>query len=161
MEATLDSTHIIRTDEDLTALYGTGSRASLEKEVDYIHPHYRDMIEASSFVIIASASEGRLDASPRGDPAGFVVVEDERTLLIPDRRGNNRVDTLHNLVADPRIALLFLIPGVNESLRVNGKAVMPRSALASNGTLLADLSGDREYHKRDATRDQTVRATLY
>ncbi|MEO9960644.1 MAG: pyridoxamine 5'-phosphate oxidase family protein [Alphaproteobacteria bacterium] len=205
----MDSTHIIRTDEDLTALYGTGSRASLEKEVDYIHPHYRDMIEASSFVIIASASEGRLDASPRGDPAGFVVVEDERTLLIPDRRGNNRVDTLHNLVADPRIALLFLIPGVNESLRVNGKAVisvapellarfeingkpprsvvivnvhrvyfqcpraavradlwnpekfLPRSALASNGTLLADLSGDREYHKRDATRDQTVRATLY
>ena len=70
--------------------------------------------------------EATLDSTHiiRGDPAGFVVVEAERTLLIPDRRGNNRVDTLHNLVADPRIALLFLIPGVNESLRVNGKAVI-------------------------------------
>ncbi len=80
------------------------------------------MIEASPFVVVATSGPDGLDASPRGDPAGFVVVEDERTLLLPERRGNNRVDSLRNLVRDPRIALLFLIPGVGETLRVNGRA---------------------------------------
>jgi hypothetical protein len=80
------------------------------------------MIEASPFAILATCGPGGLDASPRGDPAGFVVVEDETTLLLPERRGNNRADSLHNLLADPRMALLFLIPGVGETLRVNGRA---------------------------------------
>ena len=95
---------------------------ALTKEVDYLHPHYRAMIAASPFVVLATSGPGGLDVSPRGDPAGFVTIEDDRTLLIPDRRGNNRVDSLRNLITDPRIALLFLIPGVGETLRVNGRA---------------------------------------
>jgi PPOX class probable FMN-dependent enzyme len=120
----MDPSYIIRDEAALLALYGGGNAASMAKEIDHIHPHYRAFIEASSFVILASVGPDGLDASPRGDHAGFVAVADERTLLIPDRRGNNRVDTLHNLVIDPRIGLLFLIPGVGESLRVNGKATI-------------------------------------
>lgn len=205
----LDPKHLITSEAALTALYGGGSTPSLQKEVDHVHPHYRAMIEASPYVVVATSGPGGLDASPRGDPAGFVAVQDERTLLLPDRRGNNRVDSLHNLVADPRIGLLFLIPGVGEALRVNGTALLsvdpalldrfavagrpprcvvvvavqavyfqcpraavradlwnpqkhvPRAALPSNGTILADLSGDQDYRARDVTRDATVRATLY
>jgi hypothetical protein len=205
----MEVTDIIRTSDELLALYGTGSKASLVKEVDYVHAHYRKFIEASPYVVISSVGPGGLDASPRGDPAGFVRVEDEHTLLMPDRKGNNRVDTLHNLVADPRIGLLFLIPGFPECLRVNGTAVVSvaptllsrfhvdgkpprsvivitvervyfqcarasvradlwnpakhvdRSSLPSNGTILADLSGEQDYRARDATRDAVVKATLY
>jgi PPOX class probable FMN-dependent enzyme len=135
----MDPAYLIRDEAALLALYGHGSPASLVKEVDHIHPHYRAFIEASSYVILATSGPGGLDASPRGDPAGFVLVEDQHTLLIPDRRGNNRVDTLHNLVADPRIALLFLIPGIDESLRVNGTA-----AISVSPSLLARFSmGDK------------------
>ena len=106
----------------LRELYGEPSEGAIAKEIDYVHPHYRAMIEASPFMVMATSGPDGLDVSPRGDPAGFVVVEDARTLLIPDRRGNNRADSLNNLIADPRIALLFLIPGVGETLRVNGRA---------------------------------------
>jgi uncharacterized protein len=106
----------------LRELYGEPSDAAIAKEIDYVHPHYRAMIEASPFMVRATSGPDGLDVSPRGDPPGFVVVENDRTLLIPDRRGNNRADSLSNLVADPRIALLFLIPGVGETLRVNGRA---------------------------------------
>ena len=106
----------------LRELYGEPSEGAIAKEIDYVHPHYRAMIEASPFMVMATSGPDGLDVSPRGDPAGFVVVEDERTLLIPDRRGNNRADSLNNLIADPRIALLFMIPGVGETLRVNGRA---------------------------------------
>src|SRR6478736_3552115 len=106
----------------LRELYGQPSEGAIAKEIDYVHPHYRAMIEASPFMVMATSGPDGLDVSPRGDPAGFVVVQDERTLLIPDRRGNNRADSLSNLIADPRIALLFLIPGVGETLRVNGTA---------------------------------------
>jgi len=106
----------------LRELYGTPSDGAIAKEIDYVHPHYRAMIEASPFMVMATSGPDGLDVSPRGDPAGFVVVQNERTLLIPDRRGNNRADSLSNLIADPRIALLFLIPGVGETLRVNGRA---------------------------------------
>lgn len=106
----------------LRELYGEPSDAAIAKEVEFVHPHYRAMIEASPFMVMATSGPDGLDVSPRGDPPGFVVVEDERTLLIPDRRGNNRADSLNNLIADPRIALLFLIPGVGETLRVNGRA---------------------------------------
>ena len=108
--------------EALRQLYGQPSDGAIAKEIDYVHPHYRAMIEASPFMVMATSGPEGLDVSPRGDPAGFVVVQDENTLLIPDRRGNNRADSLNNLVADPRIALLFLIPGVGETLRVNGRA---------------------------------------
>jgi PPOX class probable FMN-dependent enzyme len=107
---------------ELRELYGQPSDGAIAKEIDYVHPHYRAMIEASPFVVMATCGPDGLDVSPRGDPAGFVVVQDEHTLLIPDRRGNNRADSLNNLIADPRIALLFLIPGVGETLRVNGRA---------------------------------------
>lgn len=106
----------------LRELYGDPSEPALAKELDFVHPHYRAMIDASPFVVMGTCGPDGLDVSPRGDPAGFVVVEDERTLLIPDRRGNNRCDSLNNLLTDPRIALLFMIPGVGETLRVNGWA---------------------------------------
>jgi len=115
--------HLIRDIAALEALYGESSAGAIAKEIDYIHPHYRAMIEASPFMVLATAGPEGLDASPRGDPPGsFVQVLDDRTLLIPDRRGNNRVDSLRNIIRDPRVALLFLIPGVGETLRVNGRA---------------------------------------
>jgi len=116
--------HLIRDEAALDALYGEIVPAAIAKEIDYIHPHYRAMIAASPFVVIGTSGPGGLDVSPRGDPAGFVHVEDERTVMIPDRRGNNRADSLRNLIHDPRISLLFLIPGVGETLRINGRAVI-------------------------------------
>ncbi|MDX5364508.1 MAG: pyridoxamine 5'-phosphate oxidase family protein [Pseudazoarcus pumilus] len=117
-----DDAHRITTLDQLDALFGHVAAPSQQKEIDYVHLLYRQMIEASPFVVLATSGPDGLDASPRGDPAGFVVVEDERTLLLPERRGNNRVDSLRNLVHDPRLALLFLIPGHGETLRVNGRA---------------------------------------
>ncbi|MDP3310233.1 MAG: pyridoxamine 5'-phosphate oxidase family protein [Polaromonas sp.] len=114
--------HAINSAERLLALFGEVGQASLRKEVDVVHPLYRAMIEASPFAVLATAGPGGLDASPRGDAPGFVQVQDERTLLLPERRGNNRVDSLRNILHDPRVALLFLIPGVGETLRVNGSA---------------------------------------
>ncbi|KRC19760.1 pyridoxamine 5'-phosphate oxidase family protein [Acidovorax sp. Root219] len=123
MTATVvDTAHSIESIAQLEALFGTPGEASLSKEVRFVHPSYRSMIEASPFAVLATSGTGGLDASPRGDAPGFVQVLDERTLLLPERRGNNRVDSLRNIVADPRVALLFLIPGVGETLRVNGRA---------------------------------------
>jgi PPOX class probable FMN-dependent enzyme len=117
--------HLIHDEAGLNALYGEIPPAALAKEIDFIHPHYRAMIEASPFMVLATSGPGGLDASPRGDPQGsFIQVADARTVLIPDRRGNNRVDSLRNIVHDPRVALLFLIPGVGETLRINGRAVI-------------------------------------
>jgi PPOX class probable FMN-dependent enzyme len=115
-------THRITHIGQLEALFGEVGQASLRKEVDLVHPAYRAMIEASPFAVLATAGPDGLDASPRGDAPGFVQVPDERTLLLPERRGNNRVDSLRNILYDPRVALLFLIPGVGETLRVNGTA---------------------------------------
>jgi PPOX class probable FMN-dependent enzyme len=108
--------------DTLEQLYGKPGAASIKKEVSYLHPHYQKFIEASPFAVLATSGPDGLDVSPRGDPNGFVTVADEKTLLLPDRRGNNRVDSLRNIISDPRVALLFLIPGVGETLRVNGKA---------------------------------------
>ncbi|MDX3985058.1 MAG: pyridoxamine 5'-phosphate oxidase family protein [Achromobacter sp.] len=118
----IDPAHLVTDAAALQALYGAPGEASLKKEVDHVHPHYRAFIEAAPFAMLATSGPDGLDASPRGDPAGFVVVEDEKTLLLPDRRGNNRMDSLLNVLADPRVALLFLVPGVGETLRVNGTA---------------------------------------
>ena len=108
----------IRDEAGLAAIYGESSQGAISKEIAYIHPHYRAMIEASPFMVLATSGPEGLDCSPRGDPPGsFVQVLDEKTLLIPDRRGNNRIDSLRNIVRDPRVALLFLIPGVGETLR--------------------------------------------
>lgn len=206
----MDGGNVIRDEASLVALYGTPAGASLTKEIDYIHPHYRAMIEASPFVVLATSGPDGLDASPRGDAPGFVTVADDRTLLIPDRRGNNRVDSLRNLLVDPRVALLFLIPGVGETLRVNGRAEisvdpdllarfpaqgkLPRSvivvhvettyfqcpkalvrsdlwnpekridrkALASTGTMLADISrGEFDGETYDREYPERLKATIY
>jgi PPOX class probable FMN-dependent enzyme len=114
--------HCIATPEQLANLYGEVDDNSLRKEIALVHPHYRALIEASPFAILATCGPGGLDVSPRGDPPGFVVVEDEKTLLLPERRGNNRIDSLRNILTDPRVSLLFLIPGVGETLRVKGTA---------------------------------------
>ena len=114
--------HAIDTLAQLEALFGQPGEASLRKEVDFLHPHYQALIAASPFAVLATCNAGHLDTSPRGDPPGFAAVQDEKTLLLPERRGNHRIDSLRNIVADPRVALLFLIPGVGETLRVNGKA---------------------------------------
>jgi hypothetical protein len=113
---------IIETVEELEALYGKPSEPSLVKETPVITPEYRALIEASPFVALATAGPEGLDCSPRGDGTGFVRVHDERTLMMPDRRGNNRVDSLKNIVRDPRVGLLFLIPGSGTTFRVNGRA---------------------------------------
>ena len=112
----------IRTVEDLEALYGAVAPPSVINEVDHIHPVYRPFIEAAPFAILATAGPRGLDATPRGDPAGFVHIEDANTLILPDRRGNNRIDSLRNIITDPRVALLFMVPGIGETLRVNGTA---------------------------------------
>jgi hypothetical protein len=116
--------HRITTLDQLQAIYGEPVRNSLVKELDHISDHYRALIEASPFVVVATAGPDGLDCTPRGDPPGFVRVADRHTLMIPDRRGNNRIDSLRNLLSDPRVALLFLIPGVGETLRVNGRAAI-------------------------------------
>ncbi len=98
--------------------------ASLIKELPFINDAYRTLIAASPFCVLATCGPDGLDASPRGDGPGFVRVLDEKTLLLPDRRGNFRLDSLRNIIADSRVGLLFLIPGVGETLRVNGRAVI-------------------------------------
>ena len=103
--------HRITTIEQLEALYDAPVPRSLIKEIDHISEHYRAFIDKAPFVIVATSGPDGLDCSPRGDPPGFVRVVDAKTVLIPDRRGNNQLDTLRNLVHDPRISLLFLIPG--------------------------------------------------
>ncbi|MGO4524475.1 pyridoxamine 5'-phosphate oxidase family protein [Microvirga sp. 2MCAF35] len=114
----------ISTLSELESLYGEVNRGSLLKETDRIVPEYRAFIEVAPFVALATRGPEGLDCSPRGDGPGFVRVRDEKTLLLPDRRGNNRIDSLRNVVRDSSVALLFLIPGIGETLRVNGRAVI-------------------------------------
>jgi PPOX class probable FMN-dependent enzyme len=114
--------HRITTQEQLDALYGTPVDGALAKEIDYISDHYRAFIDKAPFVVVATVGPEGLDCSPRGDPPGFVRVRDAKTVLIPDRRGNDRIDSLRNLVRDPRISLLFMIPGIGNTLRINGRA---------------------------------------
>jgi PPOX class probable FMN-dependent enzyme len=107
----------------LRAHYGSVSRPAALKQLARLDQHCRHFIARSPFLVMATASaEGRCDASPKGDGPGFVVVQDETTLLIPDRLGNNRVDSLQNIVANPQVGLLFFLPGYQETLRVNGRA---------------------------------------
>lgn len=136
---------VVRSVEELESLYGEPVQTSLDKEVQVVTPLHRRYIEASPFVLVATSGAGGLDCSPRGDPAGFVRVSDDgRTLWLPDRRGNNRLDTLRNIVEDGRIALLFLVPGVDVTLRVNGTAVLDtdeqlREGFAIQGKLPATV----------------------
>ena len=123
----------ITTIDELDAIYGHPAEPSIVKEVGYVTPHYRALIEASPFAVLATAGPEGLDCSPRGDRHGFVRVVDDKTLMMPDRRGNNRVDSLRNIVRDGRVALLFMIPGSGTTLRVNGRAhlIIDAEVLAS------------------------------
>ncbi|AZO62948.1 MAG: pyridoxamine 5'-phosphate oxidase family protein [Mesorhizobium sp.] len=113
---------LITSVEQLEALYGLPGEASVVKELDHVIPEYAAFIEASPFVALATCGPEGLDCSPRGDLAGFVRLLDEKTLMMPDRRGNNRADSLKNIIRDPRVGLLFLVPGSGTTLRVNGRA---------------------------------------
>ncbi len=106
----------------MRALYGEVSAPALAKQVDYLHPHYQAFIRAAPFAVLATVGAASPEVTPRGDHKGFVEIADANTLLLPDRRGNNRIDNLRNIIADPRVSLLFLIPGIGETLRVNGTA---------------------------------------
>lgn len=114
--------NIITTIEELELLYGDISEASIIKVSDRLTPHYKSLIEASPFVALATNGPEGLDCSPRGDPAQVIAIRDDKTLLLPDRRGNNRMDSLRNIVRTGEVALLFLIPGSNTTVRVNGTA---------------------------------------
>jgi hypothetical protein len=107
---------------ELEALYAPVNPTAILKEIDHVNAMYARYIAASPLVILATSGPEGLDCSPRGDPPGFVRIRDPKTLLIPDRKGNNRVDSLRNIVRDPRVALLFLIPGIGNTMRVNGSA---------------------------------------
>src|ERR1700716_3546013 len=122
MTDTPASDQLVTSIDQLERLYGEPFGPSLVKEADRITVPYRAFIEAAPFFAIASSGPDGLDCSPRGDAPGFVRVVDEKTLLVPDRRGNNRIDTLRNILRDPRVALLFLIPGCGETIRVIGRA---------------------------------------
>ncbi len=120
--------------EDIAAIreiYGEPAERAVKKQLPRLEKHSRAFIALSPFLVIATTDEsGRCDASPKGDAPGFVAVLDDTTLLIPDRLGNNRVDTISNLLARPGVGLIFFVPGLSETLRVNGKArITTESAL--------------------------------
>jgi uncharacterized protein len=130
---------LVTTMEQLLGLYDAPSDVSVAKEIDHVSDHYRAFIEAAPFFALATGGPDGLDCSPRGDAPGFVRVADRQTLMIPDRRGNNRIDSLRNIMRDPRVALLFLIPGIGETIRVIGRA-----ALSIDPDLLASFAVDRK-----------------
>ncbi|HEY2787925.1 MAG TPA: pyridoxamine 5'-phosphate oxidase family protein [Gaiellales bacterium] len=113
----------IASESELRALHSAPTGRAVRKELDRLDRHCRRFIALSPFLVMATAdADGRLDATPRGGDPGFVEVADDRTLLVPDRPGNNRLDSLTNLTERPEVGLLFMIPGVDETLRVNGAA---------------------------------------
>jgi PPOX class probable FMN-dependent enzyme len=115
---------MITTIEELEALYGPANPRSITKEIPSLNADYRAFVEAAPFIVIATVGPEGLDCSPKGDAPGFVQILDDKTIAIPDRPGNNRVDNLRNIIRDPRISVLFIIPGVGETLRVNGRATI-------------------------------------
>ena len=112
----------IETKEELREFYGPANERSVKKQMAKLDEHAKNFIALSPFMVISSATAEGADASPKGDPPGFVKVIDDNTLIIPDRPGNNRVDTMSNIVENNHVGLLFLVPGMCETLRVNGRA---------------------------------------
>lgn len=117
-----DDTHGIRSVEDLTARYPTPHELVIRKQIDLLDAHARTLVEASPFLVMGTTGPNGTDCSPRGGPPGFVQVADEKTLLLPDWPGNNRLDSLRNILANPAVGLIFLFPGLGDILRVNGDA---------------------------------------
>ncbi len=115
---------VIETVEQLEAIYGAVGDASTVKVADHVTPLYRIFIEKAPFAALATIGPEGIDCSPRGDLPGFVRIHDPKTLMLPDRRGNNRVDSLRNIVRDPRVSLMFLIPGSGNAVRANGRACL-------------------------------------
>ena len=136
MTDALSRDHIVTSIDQLEDTYGQPYGPSLVKESDRITAPYRAFIEAAPFFALATGGPDGMDCSPRGDAPGFVRVHDEKTLLIPDRRGNNRIDSLRNILADPRVALLFLIPGCGETIRVNGRAAISTDPALAQGFIV-------------------------
>jgi PPOX class probable FMN-dependent enzyme len=128
---------VVRTVAELEAIYGVTSEASRIKVSHRLTEGYRRLVEASPVVALATCGPEGLDCSPRGDPGQVISIRDDRTLLLPDRRGNNRIDSLRNIVRDPRVALLFLIPGSGTTLRLNGRAT-----ISADPQLLEDFAVD-------------------
>src|SRR6266566_2439867 len=128
--------HRVTTLEALEALYDKSYGPAMVKEIAHINAHYRKFIEAAPFFALATSGPDGLDCSPRGDAPGFVRIHDEKTLLVPDRRGNNRIDSLRNILHDPRVALLFLIPGCGETIRVNGRAAISTDPELAQGFIV-------------------------
>jgi PPOX class probable FMN-dependent enzyme len=127
MDHALEASPTIDDDATLRSCYPPSSRLAQLKQLDHIDKHCRAFIERSPFLVIGSTRPGRgTDVSPRGDAPGFVRVLDEHTIAIPDRPGNNRLDTMSNIVGDAEVGLLFFIPGIDETLRVNGTARLTR-----------------------------------
>lgn len=116
--------HKITTEAELEALYGEPVKRSVDKEIDHLNAPYRRFIELSPFAMLATVGPEGVDVTPRGDPAPLVRVVDSRTLVLPDRRGNNRMDSLRNIVRDPRVSLIFMIPGSEQTVRVIGTAAI-------------------------------------
>ncbi|WP_413707421.1 pyridoxamine 5'-phosphate oxidase family protein [Ralstonia sp. Ralssp110] len=116
--------HTLKTVADLEAVYGAPNPRSLLKEIDHLNADYRAFVEASPFIVLSSVGAQGTDASPKGDAPGFVRILNERLLAIPDRPGNNRIDNLRNIVEDGRVSVLFIVPAVGETLRVNGTATI-------------------------------------
>ena len=113
----------VRNHSELRTVYKEPAPRAVQKVLDHLDVHCRNFIALSPLCVLSSANaDGQADASPRGDPPGFVQVLDDRTLLLPDRPGNNQVDSLQNIVRNPGVGLLFFVPGMNETLRVKGKA---------------------------------------
>ncbi|WP_422376161.1 pyridoxamine 5'-phosphate oxidase family protein [Roseibium sp.] len=115
---------LLNTLEELHAHYGVAGEASLIKEIDHLSNAYRKIVESSRFCALTTVGPEGLDCSPRGDDEPVVRIHDQQTLMLPDRRGNNRIDSLRNIIRDPRVSLMFMVPGWNNVLRVNGKAVL-------------------------------------
>jgi len=123
---TLDPAYLVNDESQLAALYPPALERSVRKQLDRLDDHCRAFIAASPMVVVGTQGDSAADTSPRGDVPGFVKVVDDWTLLIPDRRGNNRLDTLRNIMRNPRVGLLFLVPGIHEAFRVNGEASLSR-----------------------------------
>lgn len=119
--------YLIKTEDDLRSLFPATHTLALVKCQDHLDKHAREFIRRSPFLCIGTQSpDGMADVSPRGDPCGFVKVLDDQTLLIPDRPGNNRLDTQSNILANPAVGLLFMVPGFDDTLRINGTAQITR-----------------------------------